>query len=89
MKPIVLFLFALCFVGGLWAQPVTYPYPVGHMTLTIEQQRVKMAFMDVRPEAQSNGRTVLLLHGKNFNGFYWKDVIRYLSGAGYRVLVPD
>lgn len=30
-----------------------------------------------------------MLHGKNFNGFYWKDVISFLSGNGYRVVVPD
>ncbi|TCZ67189.1 alpha/beta fold hydrolase [Flaviaesturariibacter aridisoli] len=90
MKSFWIFLFACCLAAGLKAQsPLTYPYPVSYLALTIEQQRVKMAFMDVRPEAQSNGRTVVLLHGKNFNGFYWKDVIHYLSGAGYRVLVPD
>ncbi|MEO8583277.1 MAG: alpha/beta hydrolase, partial [Flavitalea sp.] len=32
---------------------------------------------------------VLLLHGKNFNGYYWKDVIKFLVAAGYRVIVPD
>jgi pimeloyl-ACP methyl ester carboxylesterase len=47
-----------------------------------------MAYMDVNPR-KANGRTVLLLHGKNFNGFYWKDVISFLSSAGYRVIVPD
>jgi pimeloyl-ACP methyl ester carboxylesterase len=47
-----------------------------------------MAYMDVRP-AQSNGQTVLLLHGKNFNGYYWKDVISFLKEQGYRVIVPD
>ena len=33
--------------------------------------------------------TVLLLHGKNFNGYYWKGVIAALSSNGYRVVVPD
>lgn len=47
-----------------------------------------MAYMDVEP-AKSNGETVVLLHGKNFNGFYWKDVIAFLSDNGYRVVVPD
>lgn len=31
----------------------------------------------------------MLLHGKNFNGFYWKDVIPYFTARGYRVVVPD
>ena len=47
-----------------------------------------MAFMDVSPQ-ESNGKNVLLLHGKNFNGFYWKDVIKFLTANGYRVIVPD
>ncbi|RIV25046.1 alpha/beta hydrolase [Fibrisoma montanum] len=67
---------------------VTYPYPVQYLSLTIESQPVQMAYMDVKP-AQPNGQTALLLHGKNFNGFYWANVIRWLSDRGYRVVVPD
>jgi len=44
--------------------------------------------MDVAP-AQPNGRTVLLLHGRNFPSSYWAPVIRTLADAGYRVVVPD
>lgn len=47
-----------------------------------------MAYMDVEP-ANANGKTILLLHGNNFNGYYWKDVIPALSKKGYRVIVPD
>jgi pimeloyl-ACP methyl ester carboxylesterase len=32
---------------------------------------------------------VILFHGKNFNGLYWKDVIAFFTNAGYRVIVPD
>jgi pimeloyl-ACP methyl ester carboxylesterase len=47
-----------------------------------------MAYMDV--EAKSpNGKTVVLLHGKNFNGIYWESVISALSEKGYRVIIPD
>ncbi|HLP10927.1 MAG TPA: alpha/beta hydrolase [Flavobacteriales bacterium] len=66
----------------------TYPYPVKHLTLIIEQQDVKMAFMDVEPE-KPNGKSVVLLHGKNFNGYYWKETIEFLTKKGYRVIVPD
>lgn len=48
-----------------------------------------MAYRDVKPPAQANGRTVLLLHGKNFSGFYWERVIGLLSAKGYRVVAPD
>ena len=64
-----------------------YPYPIHFMSLSIEEKQVKMAFMDVLPD-HPNGKAVLLLHGKNFNGYYWKDVIRFLE-SGYRVIVPD
>ena len=47
-----------------------------------------MSYMDVAPK-DANGRTVVLLHGKNFCGATWEGVIAALSGAGYRVIVPD
>lgn len=79
----------LCFISiALSAQPVNYPHPVNFLTLTIERQPVKMAYMDVR-SSKPNGKAVLLLHGKNFNGYYWKDVIAFLNDNGYRVIVPD
>lgn len=31
----------------------------------------------------------MLLHGKNFAGYYWRNVIRALSIKGFRVIVPD
>lgn len=69
--------------------PVVYPHPVKFFDLTIENQKTRMAYMDVSPTANANGKTVLLLHGKNFNGYYWKDVIASLSKNGFRVIVPD
>jgi pimeloyl-ACP methyl ester carboxylesterase len=44
--------------------------------------------MDVKP-AQPNGRTVVLLHGKNFCAATWKTSIDALAKAGYRVVAPD
>jgi pimeloyl-ACP methyl ester carboxylesterase len=41
------------------------------------------------PSSKPNGEAVVLLHGKNFNGYYWKDVIAALNKEGYRVVVPD
>jgi pimeloyl-ACP methyl ester carboxylesterase len=45
--------------------------------------------MDVLPTQRPNGRTVVLLHGKNFSGAYWEPTIRVLVGEGFRVVVPD
>ena len=66
-----------------------YPYPVHYLALTMEGQQVRMAYMDVAPAGTPNGRNVLLLHGRNFGGYYWENTIRFLSDAGYRVVVPD
>lgn len=66
-----------------------YPYPVAFLPLTIEGQELRMAYMDVPPEGLPNGRTVVLLHGKNFSGNYWKETIRVLTRNGFRVVVPD
>jgi pimeloyl-ACP methyl ester carboxylesterase len=66
-----------------------YPYQVHLLPLTIEGQDLRMAYMDVQPEGKGNGKTVLLLHGKNFSGNYWKDTIRFLAKNGFRVVVPD
>lgn len=67
---------------------VPYPYPVQFMPLQVEGQDVRMAFMDIKPESP-NGQAVMLLHGKNFGGYYWTDVIKALSANGFRVVVPD
>lgn len=93
----IITLFLLLILRSAAAQPDTiginfenlpYPYPVSYMPVTVEGQHVQMAYMDVRA-ANPNGKTVLLLHGKNFAGYYWANVIKPLSENGYRVIVPD
>ena len=42
-----------------------------------------------RPHGQPNGRTVVLLHGMNFAGFYFGGPIDVLLKEGFRVVVPD
>jgi pimeloyl-ACP methyl ester carboxylesterase len=66
-----------------------YPYPISFLPLKIEGQDLRMAYMDVAPDGKPNGKSVLLLHGKNFFGAYWKETIGILAKNGYRVVVPD
>jgi pimeloyl-ACP methyl ester carboxylesterase len=73
---------------GIGLEGFAYPYPVNMLPLVNEGEQVRMAYMDVAA-AQPNGRIVLLLHGRNFPSSYWAPVIKTLSDAGYRVLVPD
>lgn len=65
-----------------------YPYPVHFINVHNQEQQLQMAYMDVKPE-HYNGKNVMLLHGKNFNGAYWGTTIASLTKAGYRVVVPD
>src|ERR1044072_8731232 len=71
---------------GIALENYPYPFPVQFLHFTVQGQDVSMAYMDIRPGAQSNGKTVLLLHGKNFFGAYWDKTIRYLASKGYRVV---
>jgi pimeloyl-ACP methyl ester carboxylesterase len=74
---------------GIGLESLVYPFPVQYLTLRMEDQDVKLAFMDVEPAAFANGKTVVLLHGRNFFSAYWKDTIALLSTRGYRVVAAD
>lgn len=67
----------------------SYPHPLEHYRFESQGKALQMAFMDVEPQGKANGRTALLLHGKNFCGATWERTIEVLSKAGYRVIAPD
>ena len=73
---------------GIGLEGFAYPYPVNMLPLVNDGEPVRMAYMDVAP-VQPNGRTVVLLHGRNFPSSYWAPVIKTLTDAGFRVIVPD
>jgi len=74
---------------GIALEEYPYPWPVHFLPLEIERQDLRMAYMDVAPSGPGNGRAVVLMHGKNFGGYYWRDVAQWLAERGYRVIVPD
>ena len=73
---------------GINLEGFPYPHPVNLLPLVNDGEQLRMAYMDVAPE-RPNGRTVVLLHGRNFPSSYWAPVISMLNTAGYRVVVPD
>lgn len=98
-KILILFSLAFSFVG--YAQDLTnlkpldaelttvkYPFPVTLKTIKNQGQDFKMAFMDLKP-TQPNGKTIVLLHGKNFNGYYFEETAKALAKEGFRVIMPD
>ena len=75
--------------GSITYEEVEYPYPVSYLPLTVYGQDVRMAYMDVAPQGRPNGRTVVLLHGMNFGGFYFEGPINMLRKEGFRVIATD
>jgi pimeloyl-ACP methyl ester carboxylesterase len=69
-------------------QGFDYPWPVSHFRFTSQGEALDMAYLDVKPTTP-NGRTAVLLHGKNFCAATWQDTITTLTSAGYRVIAPD
>ena len=91
---------ALCFAAiaspaapgeaiGIALEGFPYPYPVNFLPLALEGEDLRLAYMDVAPVGPPTGRTVVLLHGRNFPSSYWEPTIKALTEAGYRVVAPD
>jgi pimeloyl-ACP methyl ester carboxylesterase len=71
------------------ATSVSYPYgPVFFYDVESQQQHLRMAYLDAQP-GKPNGRSVLLLHGKNFSAAAWATTIGLLTAQGFRVIAPD
>ena len=66
-----------------------YPHKLQYYAFTSQGRELQMAYMDVAPTGKANGKTAVLLHGKNFCGATWEDSIKALGAAGYRVVAPD
>jgi len=73
---------------GLRLENVPYPFAVSEIKLTIQGQELIMSYMDLAAK-NPNGKTILLLHGKNFASNYWEQTAKDLSAEGFRVIMPD
>jgi pimeloyl-ACP methyl ester carboxylesterase len=67
---------------------VAYPYKKQQMQFSSQQQKLQMTYMYEKAK-EGNGKIVLLLHGKNFSGVYWGNVMENLLSKGYNVIAPD
>ena len=75
--------------GSITCDECPYPYPSKYLDISVYDQDVRISYMDVAPQGTPNGHTVLLLHGNNFGGFYFKAIIDGLTKEGFRVIIPD
>lgn len=63
-----------------------YPFDVKTYEFKSQRQDLKMRYMDI---GSSRSKVAVLLHGKNFAGFYWERIANDLVKKGYRVIIPD
>ena len=63
----------------------------GRKTFSFDSQRQALAmhYFDFEPTQAPNGRTAVLLHGKNFCADYWVATSDLLRAQGFRVIVPE
>ena len=73
---------------GAELQGFDYGFPVHDYRFKSQRAMLSMRYVDVKPEHE-NGRTIVLLHGKNFCAGTWGATINVLAGQGYRVIAPD
>jgi pimeloyl-ACP methyl ester carboxylesterase len=74
---------------GMELEGFEYPHEVKSFEFRSQGQPLSMRYMDVDPTVSPNGRTAVLLHGKNFCAATWESAIAKLVAAGYRVVAPD
>ncbi len=88
----------LALTSGAWAEEkpafgaqlegFEYPHELKRHDFTSQRAKLSMGYMDVAAQTP-NGRTIVLLHGKNFCAATWEASIATLTKAGYRVIAPD
>jgi pimeloyl-ACP methyl ester carboxylesterase len=84
MKKIILsgLLTCSCLIG------FTQSYSLKYFNFVSQQQELKMAYI-YETALRPSGKTIVLLHGKNFSGDYWSKTIDALLKKGYNILAPD
>ncbi len=64
-----------------------YPFEVSKFNFSSQRQDLEMAYADLGKK--DSDQVALLLHGKNFAGYYWDKIAGELTKKGYRVIIPD
>lgn len=64
-----------------------YPFKVEAFKFSSQRQNLVMRYGDLG--SKDSKKIAVLLHGKNFAGFYFDKIAKQLVAKGYRVIVPD
>ncbi|MFO7934777.1 MAG: alpha/beta hydrolase [Bacteroidales bacterium] len=73
---------------GIRLEGYDYPFETRSFHFKSQNQVLEMVYMDITPD-DPNNKTVVLMHGKNFNGAYWGETAERLKDNGFRVIIPD
>jgi pimeloyl-ACP methyl ester carboxylesterase len=65
----------------------SYPFKTERFRFQSQNKSLEMSYMYL--SGTDKKRSVVLLHGKNFNGAYWEETALFLRNQGYNVLMPD
>jgi pimeloyl-ACP methyl ester carboxylesterase len=65
-----------------------YPFDLSEFVVQSQGQTLRMNYMHIRPTEKDRG-TIVLLHGKNFSGAYFRSLAVLLWKRGYRIVIPD
>ena len=66
----------------------SYPFKLHKYKFQSQGKDLEMTYMYL-PGSNLDMGLITLLHGKNFNGAYWKETAKLLQSMGYGVLIPD
>lgn len=64
-----------------------YPFEVRTFRFNSQNQDLKMRYMDIGDKDAE--KVIVLMHGKNFSGYYWERIATDLVSQKYRVIIPD
>jgi len=64
-----------------------YPFEVKTFNLKSQNKNLKMRYMDIGDKTAK--KVIVLLHGKNFSGYYWERIAKDLLKRNYRIIIPD
>lgn len=86
------FLLLLMTSAGVYKQLFNSPHvqvtDLYYLPFESQGQHLEMAYVYRKPR-QGNGKTVVLLHGKNFSSSYWKQTADFLLDKGYSIVAPE
>jgi pimeloyl-ACP methyl ester carboxylesterase len=65
----------------------SYPFQTSEFNFNSQKQNLQMTYMDIGHKRTD--KVIVLLHGKNFSGYYFERLARDILKKGYRIIIPD